>query len=196
MWRTGAALFGVAALAGYLVAARGTNGRSESVAAPPQVTRSREVRPFAAIEAKAAPRRGSAAALPTQRLPQPRRTAAEHAQPQPDARQDERIHRKARRLAAREKLSREQIRGLLLDIMEEQTAASSFDDGELERITDAVLRVRAAQRVLRRLRPNGAGQQIRSRHSRERVEAMTEIFSSTGMSTSDLGKVTDAGSDR
>jgi len=199
--RTGALLFVAALLGGYVVAARFLDARQRAPLEPAATGSGRQEPHRDQDEGRGAGAAAEPAAVerqprqaPSQRLPQPQR-AVDHEKDE-RRRDKERIERQAERLERRETLTRQQVRDLVVAQLAEQLPDRQLEDAQLERLTDAAMTLRAAQRVLRHLRPDGAGEEIRERYRQERIDALTEIFSVTGMSTSDLGKVTDAANDR
>lgn len=95
----------------------------------------------------------------------------------------------AARLAAQEPLTHELIRGML-----EKTLAGKLIDRELtaseyDRLADALLRIRASQRVLEGIPESDPGAEVRALHVDVLQAAFAEIQDVTGIAPSDMGDV-------
>jgi hypothetical protein len=97
-------------------------------------------------------------------------------------------HEKAERLAAKEPLDRDNIRELLEQAfdgrLERELSASDY-----ERLADAFLRVRAAERIIRRVDESAASAELLAAQREVLQNALVEVEHITGMTPSELGEI-------
>ena len=96
---------------------------------------------------------------------------------------------KAAHLAARERLSRAELRDLLEGALEGRLADRELAPHDYGRLADAVLRLRSAQRVLRNMDESAATAALLDDQRRKLLAALAEMEDITGVPTANLGEV-------
>ena len=96
---------------------------------------------------------------------------------------------KAAQLAANERLSREEVREFLQEALAGKLADRELTPVDYEQLTDAVLKLRAAQRVARGLEENRASAESRTAYREALLDALSEIERITGLPSTDLDDI-------
>lgn len=96
---------------------------------------------------------------------------------------------KATRLAAKETYSHEQLHSLLQKSMAGKLSDRELTPSEYDRLADAILRIRASQRVLQGIDESDPGSEVRGVYSYTLDGAFVEIEQITGIPPSGWGDV-------
>lgn len=97
--------------------------------------------------------------------------------------------RRAEAAAARERLDRSDVRAMLEAALGSMLPDREFSEEEAERLTDAVLRIRAARRVLKRVPPSVAAADVLARERAALTEALADFQEVTGLDPSELTEI-------
>ncbi|RMF21012.1 MAG: hypothetical protein D6760_10340 [Deltaproteobacteria bacterium] len=99
------------------------------------------------------------------------------------------VARRAAAAADRERLDRSDVRAMLETALAAMIPERTFSDEEAERLTDAVMRIRAARRVLRRVSPSIAAADVLARERTVLTEALADFQEISGLDPSELTEI-------
>jgi len=122
-------------------------------------------------------------------VPPPKVPAAGPRAARPEPTPLETAQAKAARLAAKETYSREQLHSLLQTTLAGKLTDRELGSGDYDRIADAILRIRASQRVLRGINESDPGSDVRAVYADTLKAAFAEIQDITGVPPSGWGDV-------
>ncbi len=149
----------------------------------------RESPPFVASTTRG---RGQPPATPRPTLERPA-SRTRPAPPAPRRSAAERIEDEAAAALADEELTPEEVDALVSEALSLMLPDRVFTPSERARLAAAVLRIRAARRVLRRVRPSAAAAPVLARERQELTSALAEFEEITGLPPSELTEILEPG---